>query len=79
MKPRYSMNWKQAICQVPAIILAASLLAFSANALRTDTLPLIGDWSIDARMTTVTGERLDISLQEAEKLFRDQSVVFLEK
>ena len=78
MTSRYSMKWKQALWQVPAIILAAGILAFSANALRTDSLPLIGDWSIDARMTTVTGERLDISLREAEKLFRDQSVVFLD-
>ena len=78
MASRYIIKWKVAIWQMPAIILAAGILAFSANALRTDSLPLIGDWSIDARMTTVTGERLDISLQEVEKLFRDQSVVFLD-
>ncbi len=78
MKSRYSLNWKRAIFQVPAIILTAGILAFSANALRPDSLPLIGDWSIDARMTTVTGERLDIPLQEAEKLFRNQAVIFLD-
>jgi len=80
MKSDHSLNmkWKPATWQVPAIILAAGILAFSANALRPNSLPLIGDWSIDARMTTVTGERLDISLQEAEKLFHDQAVVFLD-
>jgi hypothetical protein len=78
MTSHYSIQWKQAIWQVPAITMAAGILAFSANALRPDSLPLIGDWSIDARMTTVTGERLDISLQEAEKLFRDQAAVFLD-
>ncbi|MEE4261922.1 MAG: rhodanese-like domain-containing protein [Desulfobacteraceae bacterium] len=78
MASHCSIKWKQAIWQIPAIILAAGILAFSANALRPDSLPLIGDWSIDARMTTVTGERLDIPLQEAEKLFRDQAVVFLD-
>jgi rhodanese-related sulfurtransferase len=80
MKSVYTsiVKWKQAGWQVPAILLAAGLLAFSANALRPDALPLIGDWSIDARMSTVTGERLDISLQEAEKLFREQAVVFLD-
>lgn len=71
-----NMKWKQVTWQVPAIILAAGILAFSANALRPNSLPLIGDWSIDARMTTVTGERLDIPLQEAEKLFRNQAPVF---
>jgi rhodanese-related sulfurtransferase len=78
MKSRYSIIWQQAILQVPAIILAAGIMAFSANALRTNSLPLIGGWSIDARMTTVNGERLGISLQEAEKLFRNKAVVFLD-
>jgi len=80
MKSAHSitMKWKQAIWQVPAILLAAGMLAFSANALRPDSLPLIGYWSIEARMTTVTGERLDISLQEAVKLFNGRSAVFLD-
>ena len=78
MKSRYSLNWKRAIFQVPAIILTTGILAFSANALRPASLPLIGDWSLDARMTTVTGERLNIPLQEAEKLFRNQAVIFLD-
>jgi len=78
MKSRYTMNWKQAIWQVPVVIFAACILAFSANALRPDSLPLTGDWSIDGRMTTVTGERLDIPLQEAETLFRNQAAVFLD-
>jgi len=73
-----NMNWKQAIWQIPAVIFVAGILAFSANALRPDALPVIGDWSLDARMTTVTGERLDISLPEAEKLFRDRAAVFLD-
>jgi rhodanese-related sulfurtransferase len=78
MTLRHRLKWKQAIWQTPAIILATGILAFSANALRSEPLPLTGDWSIDARMTTVTGKRLDISLQEAEKLFRGQGVVFLD-
>ena len=76
MVSRYIIKWRQAIWQVPAITLAAGILALSVNTLRSDSLPLIDDWSIDARMTTVTGERLDISLLEAEKLFRDQAAVF---
>ncbi len=78
MKSRYYVNWKQAIRQIPVVIFVAGILAFSANALRPDALPLIGDWSLDARMTTVTGDRLDISLPEAEKLFRDRAAVFLD-
>ena len=78
MASRYSIKWKQAIWQVPVVILAAGILALSANALRTDSLPLIGDWSIDARMATITGERLDISLPEAQNFFNSRSAVFLD-
>jgi rhodanese-related sulfurtransferase len=78
MVSSYSIKWRQAIWQVPAITLAAGILALSVNILRPDSLPLIGDWSIVTRLTAVTGELLDISLPEAQKLFRDQATVFLD-
>lgn len=78
MVSSYSIKWRQAIWQVPAITLAAGILALFINTLRPDSLPLIGDWSIVARLTTATGVRLDLSLPEAEKLFRGKAAVFLD-
>jgi rhodanese-related sulfurtransferase len=48
------------------------------NALRPDRLPLIGDWTAAARITTSTGERMDISLDEAENLFFTDAAVFID-
>ena len=71
-------KWRQAVWQLPAIIVLAGILAFSVNGLRSESLPLIGDWSVDTQMTSVSGERLDISLEEAERLFRNQAAVFID-
>jgi len=71
-------TWKRAVLQIPALIVLSAIVALSANAVRTERLPLVGDFSLAARMTTSTGERLDISLDDAEKLFRSQSAVFID-
>jgi rhodanese-related sulfurtransferase len=71
-------NWLRAAWQVPALVILSALAALSVNAFRTDRLPLVSDFSVAARMTTATGERMDISLEEAEKLFFTHSVVFID-
>jgi rhodanese-related sulfurtransferase len=68
----------QAIWQCSALIVLASLLAFSINYLRNDRLQLFGNWSPEARLIGPSGKRLDISLPEAKKLFFKQSVVFID-
>ena len=71
-------KYLQAICQCSALIVFASLLAFSINYLRNDSLQLFGNWSPEARLMDPTGKRLDISLPEAKKLFLEQSVIFID-
>jgi rhodanese-related sulfurtransferase len=71
-------KYLQAICQCSALIIFASLLAFSINYLRNDSLQLFGNWSPEARLVDPTGKRLDISLPEAKKLFLEQSVIFID-
>ncbi len=68
----------QAIWQCSALIVFASLLAFSINYLRNDRLQLFGNWSPETRLIGPSGKRLDISLPEAKKLFFQQSVVFID-
>ena len=70
--------WRQAAGQAPAIIVVAVFLALSINGWRTDSLYLIGDWSTEARITAASGDRMDISLAEAESLFRSQAAVFID-
>ncbi|MBW2217756.1 MAG: rhodanese-like domain-containing protein [Deltaproteobacteria bacterium] len=71
-------KYLQAICQCSALIVFASLLAFSINYLRNDSLQLLGNWSPEARLMDPTGKRLDISLPEAKKSFLEQSVIFID-
>ena len=78
MKTTTRNNLFKALWQIPAMAVLAAVFGMLVNSVRTDGIPLIGDWSVEARMTTVTGERLDLSLQEAEKLFRSRAAVFLD-
>jgi rhodanese-related sulfurtransferase len=59
-------------------VILSAVAALAVNALRADRLPLVGDWSVAARITTSTGERMDISLNEAEKLFFTDAAVFID-
>jgi rhodanese-related sulfurtransferase len=71
-------NWLQAVWQIPALVTLSVAAALAVNAFRTDRLPLIGDFSVAARMTTATGERIDISLEEAKKLFFTHAAIFID-
>ena len=71
-------TWRRAVRQILALVILSAAAALAVNALRADRLPLVGDWSVAARITTSTGERMDISLDEAEKLFFTDAAVFID-
>ena len=72
------IDWFRAAWQILALVILSAVAALAVNALRADRLPLVGDWSVAARITTSTGERMDISLNEAEKLFFTDAAVFID-
>ncbi|MBI5578386.1 MAG: rhodanese-like domain-containing protein [Deltaproteobacteria bacterium] len=71
-------NWLQAAWQIPMLVILSAVTSLAVNALRPDRLPLVADFSAAARMTTATGERMDIPLEEAEKLFFTHAAVFVD-
>ena len=71
-------GWSRAALQILALVALSAVVAPAVNALRTDRLPLVGDWSAAGRITTSTGERMDISLFEAQKLFANDAAVFID-
>lgn len=71
-------NWFRAAWQMPALVILSTVAALAVNAVRTDRLPLIGEFSVSARMTTAAGERMDISLEEAERLYFTHAAVFID-
>lgn len=70
--------WKRAAWQIPALVILSAVAALTVNAVRTERLPLIGDFSAAARVTTATGERMDIHLEEVQKLFSANRAVFFD-
>ncbi len=70
--------WLRAAWQLSALVVLSTVVALAVNALRTERLPLIGDFAVAARMTTATGERMDITLEEAETLFSNRIAVFVD-
>jgi rhodanese-related sulfurtransferase len=71
-------TWYKVIWQMPAIILIAGFSGLVVNHFRTDTLSLKSDWSIQTREITTEGQRLDISLAEAKKLFVENRAIFID-
>ena len=70
--------WIKMLWQISAILSIALGMGLISNALRPDSLQMVGDWSAEARMTTATGEHLIISLSEAAKLFTEKAAVFID-
>lgn len=68
----------QALWQVPLLVVAAGLLALTVNHWRGTPLPLIGDWSVSARVTDDEGKNLTIPLAKARQLFENKAAMFLD-
>jgi rhodanese-related sulfurtransferase len=68
----------QSVWQCGAMFTLAVFLGFSINQFRDSRLPLFEDWSMEARLMSPSGERLDISLVEAKKLFLQEAAIFID-
>lgn len=70
--------WREAAGQALALLVWSAAVALAVNALRPDGIALVGDFSPAARFTAPTGERMDIALEEAEKLYFTRAAVFFD-
>ncbi|HAO21773.1 MAG: hypothetical protein BWK80_57270 [Desulfobacteraceae bacterium IS3] len=68
----------QTIRQSVILILLSAVIGISVNSLRSDRVPLIGEWSPEAQMVSADGKKMAISLEEAKTLFNTQKAVFLD-
>jgi len=64
--------------QTGSIVLLAVILAVLVNQIRSDRLPLVADWSPEARMTLESGESMLIPLEEARQLCLSKKAIFLD-
>ncbi len=64
--------------QVPLLIALSLLFALAVNHWLETPLPLLGDWSVTARLADKEGNNLEIPLNEARQLFEQQGAIFLD-
>lgn len=75
----FSISFQQSLWQVPALIALAVVIALGINHWRSAGMPLVGDWSVEARITDAAGENLIIDLAQARRLFEEgDGVLFVD-
>jgi rhodanese-related sulfurtransferase len=74
----FGQQFLQSVWQFGAIFALAAFLGFSTNQFRDSRLPLFEKWSMEARLISSSGERLDISLVEAKRMFLEEAVIIFD-
>ena len=64
--------------QTLALPLLAALLGLLVNQVRSDSIPLLGDWSPEARITLKFGKNILIPFDEAKDKFLTGAAVFID-
>ncbi len=78
MKVRYAHVGRKMAWQSLGLLLLAGVMAFSFNQFRAKPLPLVGEWTPQARYVSSSGESLTIPLDEAIQLYYTRKAVFLD-
>ncbi len=73
-----SQMWRVAIRQTIGIFLTAMILGLVVNQLRSDTVPLIVDWSPEARLTLKFGKDILIPFDVAREKFSSHTAFFID-
>jgi len=76
--PPIDRLWKTAFRQTVVLSLTAILLGLIVNQFRSDSIPLLGDWSPEARITLKFGKNILIPFDEAKDKFLTGAAVFLD-
>lgn len=78
LTPRSDRPWRAALTQTFILSLIAVLSGLIVNQLRPDSMPLLGDWSPEARITMKFGKNTLIPFDEAREKFFSGGAVFLD-
>ena len=77
-RSHFLRTWRQAVWQAGLIVVLAAVAALVVNHYRPDGLPLVADWSPEARLAQDSGGSLVIPLEEARYLFSGGQAIFLD-
>ena len=70
--------WTRSIRQLSVIVLTAVAVALISNHFRPAPLPLIGNWSPEARLASPSGRQMAISMDKAKNLHQSKGAVFMD-
>lgn len=70
--------WRTAFKQTVFLSLIAIVMGLIVNQFRSDSIPLLGDWSPEARITLKFGKNILIPFEEAKDKFFSGGAVFLD-
>ena len=70
--------WRMALRQASFIAIIAMALGLISNQFHSDSLPLFGDWSSEARLTLKFGENILIPFHEAKQKFFAGNAFFID-
>ena len=71
-------HFLQSVWQCMAMFILAVVFGFTINQFRDSRLPLFEGWSMEARLMSPSGDRLDISLVEAKNLFFQKAAIMID-
>lgn len=69
---------QKTVLQAVILLVMAGLMALGVNYFRQEPIPLVADWSPDARLTTATGDSLVIPLDLAASFYNAREAVFVD-
>jgi rhodanese-related sulfurtransferase/uncharacterized membrane protein YphA (DoxX/SURF4 family) len=81
VNPRRSASdklFKAHLSRIIVLGLSAAVLGLAVNQARSDSIPLLGEWSPEARITLKFGKNILIPLAEAQNRFQAGSAVFVD-
>ncbi len=73
-----SMNKKKIILQILFLFSASLMGGLGSNYLRSTPVPLIQDWSMEARLTAADGETMALALNQAIALYKNSGATFID-
>ena len=75
---RFDKPWKRVLGQPFVLAFLAALIGLLVNQVRSDSMPIVSDWSPEARITLKFGKNILIPLDEAKDRFFTGSAVFVD-
>ena len=64
--------------QMIFVLILSVVIGLSVNAIRSDGIPVIGDWFTEGRLSSDDGSSLEIPIIEAKAAFNENRAVFLD-